>query len=69
MMTNYNTSCTTTGAGRCSLESDADRDACIDAVINIRGTPLEQQCYCSSSDATCLSQQAAMLPKNPCVGE
>jgi len=37
-------------------------------MINVRGTALEQQCYCPNSDQTCLNHQTMMLPKNPCVG-
>jgi hypothetical protein len=37
-------------------------------MINVRGTALEQQCYCPNSDQTCLHYQTMMLPKNPCVG-
>lgn len=51
-------------------ESDADAQAqCIDALVNVRGTALEQQCYCAQSDRECAHYQTMMLPKNPCVGE
>uniref|UniRef100_A0A915JA23 Uncharacterized protein n=1 Tax=Romanomermis culicivorax TaxID=13658 RepID=A0A915JA23_ROMCU len=50
---------------RCSKTAQA----CRYAVINIRGTPLEADCYCPRQDATCSNLQSAIYFRNPCFEE
>ena len=51
-------------SGQCE---SPDLDKCRQAMLGIRGTPLEGPCYCASSHQRCAVVQRSLLPNNPCV--
>jgi len=63
-LSSFNKSCSITEGGICSSENLGE---CRQAMMSIRGTPLEMPCYCPEDDAVCLFEQSIMLPSNPCV--
>ena len=65
-LSSFNKSCSITEGGICSSENLGE---CRQAMMSIRGTPLEMPCYCPEDDAVCLFEQSLMLPSNPCVGK
>ncbi|KAE9554644.1 hypothetical protein FO519_002131 [Halicephalobus sp. NKZ332] len=63
-LSSFNRSCSITEGGICNSRNLPE---CRQALLSIRGTPLEMPCYCPEDDRTCLFEQSLMLPSNPCV--